>query len=37
MACNSYPDFGDSAHVVVMQYFTPELVERIADDVAAKR
>lgn len=37
MACNSYPDFGDLAHVVVMQYFTPELIERIADDVAAAR
>ena len=30
LACNSYPDFGDLSHVVVMQYFTPSLVKKIA-------
>ena len=35
LACNSYPDFGDLSHVVAMQYFTPELVETVAREVAA--
>ena len=35
LACNSYPDFGDLAHAVVMQYFSEELVEKLAQDVAA--
>ncbi len=35
MACNDDPVFGKLAHVVAMQYFTPELVKTIADDIAS--
>ena len=35
MACNDCRHFGPLAHVVVMQYFTPELVEQLAGDIAA--
>ncbi len=33
-ACNSYADFGELSHVVVMQYFSPELIENIVRDIA---
>ncbi len=33
-ACNSYVDFGELSHVVVMQYFSPELIEQIVKDIA---
>ena len=32
MACN-----GNLSHVVVMQYFTPELIRRLVDDIAGTR
>ena len=35
MACNDDPVFGKLAHVVAMQYFTPEFVKTIADDIAS--
>ena len=34
LACNEYDDFGKLAHVVVMQYFTPELIDAIVKDIA---
>ncbi len=34
LACGSDPEFGDLAHIVVMQYFTPELIAAVARDVA---
>lgn len=33
-ACNSYVDFGELSHVVVMQYFSPELIDQIVNDIA---
>jgi len=33
LACCDYPDLGSLAHVVVMQYFTPEIIERFVEDV----
>ncbi len=33
LACNSYVDFGELSHIVVMQYFTPELIDVIAKDI----
>ncbi len=33
LACNTYPDFGDLAHIVVMQYFTKELIDNIVTDI----
>ncbi len=34
LACNSYPDFGELAHIVVMQYFTEDLIDAIVADIA---
>ena len=34
LACNSYSDFGELAHIVVMQYFSEELIEQIVSDIA---
>jgi hypothetical protein len=34
LACNTYPDFGELAHIVVMQYFSKELIEQIVADIA---
>jgi len=36
-ACNSYADFGELSHVVVMQYFTPELIENIVNDISESK
>lgn len=33
MACSEYPDLGSLAHVVVMQFFTEELIERLVNDI----
>ena len=33
-ACNCYDDFGELSHVVVMQYFSPELIEKIVKDIS---
>ncbi|MEA4863493.1 MAG: aminotransferase class V-fold PLP-dependent enzyme [Victivallaceae bacterium] len=35
ISCNDYPGLGSLAHVVVMQFFTPELAVRLADEIAA--
>ena len=34
MACNECRHYGKLAHVVVMQYFTPELIEELVADIA---
>lgn len=34
MACNDDHVFGKLSHIVAMQYFTPELVEKISSDIA---
>lgn len=34
MACSEYPDLGSLAHVVVMQFFTEELIDQLAKDIA---
>ena len=36
MACTTSTRFGPIAHVVVMQYFTPELIERLAESVCGQ-
>ena len=36
MACSQCPHLGKLSHVVVMQYFTKELVVQLADDIALK-
>lgn len=33
LACNEYPDFGKLAHIVTMQYFTPEMIYSIVCDI----
>ena len=35
LACSEYADFGELAHVVAMQYFTPELVDKIVADISS--
>lgn len=37
LACNDDPVFGELSHAVVMQYFTPELVDAVVADVAKNR
>ena len=37
MACTVCPHFGPLSHVVVMQFFTPKLIARLADRIALTR
>ena len=34
LACSDDEHWGKLSHVVVMQYFTPEMCDKIADDIA---
>ncbi len=35
LACNEYADFGKLAHIVAMQYFTPEMIYSIVEDIVS--
>ncbi len=35
LACNDDPNFGPLSHVVVMQYFTPDIIESFVGDILA--
>lgn len=37
LACGEYAGFGKLAHIVTMQYFTPELIRSIVSDIAEDR